>query len=81
MIEAIQPNYVLCQTNERYITRAPDTNYCVRKTIKDKWQLLAAENKKEICEKRQKMLSKNALSWLAELNDWLPIENSVTSSD
>lgn len=81
LIEAIQPNYVLCQTNERYITRAPDSRYCVRQTIKDKWQLLSPENKKDIYSKRQKMLDKKTPGWLAELNNWLPSENSTTAAE
>lgn len=66
-VEKLQPDYLICQTNERFVVKAPQVGYSVKQVIVEKLEQLDAVQQADIHKKQQTFLSKKHASWVDEV--------------
>lgn len=57
LVEQLQPDYLLTQTNARFIVRPPATNYVLEQVIQQKWLQLSAEKRAAAISQARRMAS------------------------
>lgn len=66
------PQYVIAQTNGRFVVRPPVVGYDLKKAIGEKVALLTESQRAEVLHKAQKCLAKNAVQRIRGYHDMLP---------
>lgn len=63
-VETLQPDYLICQTNERFVIKAPQVGYSVKQVIAEKLELLDAPQRDTALQKQQVFLAKKQPAWV-----------------
>lgn len=66
-VEKLQPDYLICQTNERFVIKAPQVGYSVRHVIAEKLEQLDAVQRVELVKKQHVFLSKKRALWVDDV--------------
>lgn len=72
LVKKLRPDYLICQTNERFCIRAPSMNYRLSQKVKEKWQALSPEERVAIAIQQEKWMKGQKSEEIAWFQNQIP---------
>ena len=72
VIELIKPDYLIAQTNARFIVKAPETGYQLRNTLQEKLSQMPVDKRQAIYKASKSTSNASQLAYIKDLHEYLP---------